>query len=239
MRKYEMKCPIRKPNGYRQSAAERMKEYRQPNLLQRMFRLHRPNEVRLTDVTVIECTNDFKAYGSALMDPVTGVLVAFEVSENNNLDLVLETLRKADKHPCQDGGIFHSDQGTLYLVPTFQAEVESLGYQQSMSKRGNCWDNAPQESFFGHFKDECRDKYELCGSIDELRKVAEDYAFYYNNERGQWCRNHMTPLEYEAYLISLSDEEFSAYMKKETRKYENMKEEAKLKAIERFKTLGV
>ena len=204
-----------------------------------MFRLHRPNEVRLTDVTVIECTNDFKAYGSALMDPVTGVLVAFEVSENNNLDLALETLRKADKHPCQDGGIFHSDQGTLYLAPTFQAEVESLGYQQSMSKRGNCWDNAPQESFFGHFKDECRDKYELCGSIDELRKVAEDYAFYYNNERGQWCRNHMTPLEYEAYLISLSDEEFSAYMKKETRKYENMKEEAKLKAIERFKTLGV
>ncbi len=82
-----------------------------------------------------------------------------------------------------------------------RAEVEALGFQQSMLKRGNCWDNVVVEGFFGRFKTEC--DFSGCENIMELRAVIGDYAFYYNNERGMWNKNHMTPYEYEAYLESL------------------------------------
>ena len=233
MRKYNMNCRIRVPSERKETTQQLLKERRKPNLLRRMFKLHRPNEVRLTDVTVIECADQLDAYGSALIDPVTGVLVAFNVSVHNDLDLAMATLHNADRHPCKDGGTIHSDQGTLYLSPEFQAKVEAMGMEQSMSRRGNCWDNAPQESFFGHFKDDCREKYRQCRTIQELRKVIEEYAYYYNYERGMWDRNHMTPMDYEAYLLSLTDEEYAAYMEQETERFIRKKEEAKMKAIER------
>ena len=237
MREYGMNSSVRQANLSRQAAAKRLAKYCKPNLLQRMFRLHRPNEVRLTDVTYLVYNNKSVAYGSALMDPVTGVLIAFVVSENNDVSLATETLRAMDDHPCKDGGIIHSDQGSVYLSDEFQREVENLGIRQSMSKRGNCWDNAPQESFFGHFKDECN--YAHCADIDELQEVISEYAWYYNNERGMWGRRHMTPLEYEQYLLGLSDEEFADYMTKETEKYEKMKHSATEKAKNHYKTLGV
>lgn len=94
-----------------------------PNLLQRRFRLYRPNEVRLTDVTHLLYGDGCKAYGSALLDPVTSKLVAFLVSEHNDLELALATLRQSDLHPCVSGGLYHSDQGTVYLSGAFQQEV--------------------------------------------------------------------------------------------------------------------
>ena len=125
----------------------------------------------------------------------------------------------------------------MYLSPEFQEEVKKLGFQQSMSKRGNCWDNAPQESFFGHFKDEC--DYSGCKDLDELKAVIDGYSYYYNNERGLWDRKHMTPIQYEAYLLSLTDDEFAEYMACEEKKYKDMKAEAAKKAKERYNTLGV
>ena len=231
MRKYGMVCDVRRPNPNREGAAKKLKEHRKPNLLRRMFRLHRPNEVRITDVTTLEYGKGKKAYGSALMDPVTGRLIAFIVSGHNDIELAKETLRQADRYPCKDGGIFHSDQGSIYLADEFQAEVERLGMRQSMSRRGNCWDNAPQESFFGHFKDECG--YAGCKDIEELKQCITDYSFYYNNERGLWAHMHMTPIKYEAYLTGLTDEEFAEYQERETAKYEEMKASAREKAIER------
>ena len=237
MGKYGMDCGVRKANTSRQAAAERLAKYTKDDLLKRMFRLHRPNEVRITDVTYLEYGEDQKAYGSALMDPVTDMLIAFVVSDSNDLELAKETLRMMDSHPCLDGGIFHSDQGSLYLSPEFQKEVEKMGLRQSMSKRGNCWDNAPMESFFGHFKDEC--SYEGCKTTDELRKTIEDYAWYYNHERGMWGRKHLTPVKYEEYLLSLSEEAFDEYLETEKKKYDDMKEKAVKKAKKRYKTLGV
>lgn len=106
-----------------------------------------------------------------------------------------------------------------------------------MSKRGNCQDNAPQESFFGHFKDECR--YSDCKDICELRALIIQYADYYNNERRMWDRGRMTPVEYEQYLLSMTEEAFSAYLAQEEEKYRQMKENAAKRAIERAKNLGV
>ena len=237
MKLYNLNSGIREPNVMRRAARENLEETVRPNLLSRKFRLYRPNEVRVTDVTYLDYGNDQRAYGSALMDPVSSLLIAFVVSENNDISLALETLYEADMHPCEDGGIFHSDQGVLYRAKQFQQEILDRGMLQSMSKRGNCWDNASQESFFGHFKDEC--EYQSCASIEELRELVGEYKDYYNNERGMWNREKMTPAEYEAYLLSLDDSEFRLYLAREEEKYNEMKERAADLAKKRYGTLGV
>ena len=237
MKELGLDAGVRKPNPARQSQKSRMEGAIKPDLLRRRFRLYRPNKVRVTDVTYLDYGDGKRAYGSALMDPVTGRLITFYVSENNDLNLALETLKAADDHPCADGGIFHSDQGVLYQADQFQKEILSRGLRQSMSKKGNCWDNATQESFFGHFKDEC--SYASIKTIDELKEVIERYSWYYNNERGLWDRSRMTPIEYEAYLLSLSDDEFSIYLAAEEKKYNEMKERAAELAKKRYGTLGV
>ena len=234
---YGLECEIRKHNPYREGRKAYEEGTVKPNLLRRRFRLYRPNKVRVTDVTYLDYGDKKRAYGSALMDPVTGRLVAFVVSGKNDLDMAIETLRVSDGHPCEDGGIFHSDQGTLYKSGTFQKEVLERGLQQSMSKKGNCWDNATQESFFGHFKDEC--DYASCADIRELKKLVEEYSWYYNNERGLWDKGRMTPAEYEEYLSGLNEEEFGRYLAAEEKKYNEMKEKAAELAKKRYGTLGV
>ena len=242
MREHGMDSGIRRPNPARERAAEREEKTVKPDLLRRRFRLYRPNVVRVTDVTVLDYgersgEKRLRAYGSALMDPVTDRLLAFVVSGNNDLGMALETLRESDKYPCIDGGIFHSDQGVLYKSDEFQGALLDRGLQQSMSKKGNCWDNATQESFFGHFKDEC--PYEKCQDIEDLKKKVAEYEDYYNNERGMWDRGRMTPVEYEDYLLSMDDIEFAGYLAQEEEKYNEMKRRAAELAKKRYGTLGV
>jgi len=237
MREMGLRSGVREPNPARRAARSREEEAVAPNLLRRRFRLHRPNEVRVTDVTYLDYAGGaLRAYGSALMDPVTYVLVAFVVSADNDLGMALETLREGDSHPCEDGGIMHSDQGVLYKSGQFRAEVLSRGLSPSMSKRGNCWDNATQESFFGHFKDEA--DYASCGTIEELRALVADYVDYHNSERGMWGRMRMTPLEYEAWLSGLDDDGFAAYLEREEAEWEEMRSRAADLARRRYGTLG-
>ena len=241
LRKAGIKTKVRGENPARQRMDKFLEKNRKPNLLKREFRLHRPNEVRLTDVTYLEYGSDDekkkRAYGSSCIDPVTGKLLVFHVSENNDLELALDTLERLSEYPAVEGALFHSDQGILYFTDEFQKKLVEMGMVQSMSKRGNCWDNAPQESFFGHFKDECR--YGSCESFEQLKAMIDEYAWYYNNERHQWNRKRMTPVRYEAYLLSLDDEGFAEYLKSEQEKYDKMKAKAEEKAIEKAKTLGV
>ena len=100
-----------------------------------------------------------------------------------------------------------------------------------MSRRGNCWDNASQESFFGHMKDEC--DLSGCSTPEEVKEMIDNYVYYYNNERPQWTRNKMTPTEYEEYLNSLSDNEYSDYLQNEQEKYDKMMKKAREKALKR------
>ena len=241
MQKNHWQCDVKSPNMNRRAARERLKTHVKPNLLRRKFRLHRPGEVYLTDVTYMKYGRNLThlAYGSASVDPVTGRLYSFQVSPCNNLELVIATLRELPLSQMEDAvrPMLHSDQGALYLTDEFQELVKELGMEQSMSKRGNCWDNACQESFFGHFKDEC--KYTAAQSMDELKQIVADYSVYYNAERCQWNRNRMTPLEYETYLNNMTEEEFQAWQAREEKRYEEMKQRAREKAIERSKTLGV
>ena len=96
--------------------------------------------------------------------------------------------------------IIHSDQGVHYTHPEFQRRVKELGLKQSMSRKGNCWDNAPMESFFGHFKDEV--DYLECQNFDELHQLIEEYMEEYNTNRYQWSLNRMTPAQYGSQLLA-------------------------------------
>ena len=229
MRRYGMNTGIRTPVKNRKAMKELVERNGKPNIINRKFKLYRPNEVRLTDVTYLYYGDGMLAYGSASIDPVTGRVICFVVREKNDLQLALDTLEKMDSFPAVNGGIIHSDQGVLYFTDDFQNAVKDRKLVQSMSRRGNCWDNAPVESFFGHFKDEC--DYSHCLCFRELKRCIEDYRVYYNYERCMWNRLKMTPVQYEAYLCGLSDKEFKEHISREKKRYTEMREKAAEKVI--------
>ena len=167
------------------------------------------------------------------MDPVTGRLVCFVITENNDLKLALDTLAAMDAYPAVRGALIHSDQGILYMTDDFQNAVKKKEFIQSMSRRGNCWDNSPQESFFGHFKDESH--YKECQTLEELKEKVREYSGYYNKERRMWDRNRMTPEEFEVYLLEMDEEEFQDYLSAEEERYLIMKEKSAARALQNAK----
>lgn len=202
MKKYGIVCPIRKANPYRRMM-KATKEHRVlPNLLNREFKQDIPGKVLLTDITYLYYGKGQKAYLSAIKDGSTGELLAYHISERMTLELATDTLKKLKKNKhfkkAKDA-LIHSDQGVHYTHPDFQKAVKKLGLRQSMSRRGNCWDNAPQESFFGHFKDEASIK--ACTTLEELKREIKQYMTYYNRYRYQWNLKRMTPVQYRDHLL--------------------------------------
>lgn len=237
MRKGELACFVRKANTQKRASKEMLKKNTKPNKLKRRFRLERPLKNLLTDVSYLKYGSGQTAYLSCLKDASSGRIMGTIVSNRNDAQLAEDTLVELKKHVLDVGCLIHSDQGILYLSPYFQQHVTDMGFTQSMSRRGNCWDNASQESFFGHFKDEC--DYRSCVSVEEVAHKVEKYVEYYNNERPQWTRNKMTPMEFEAYLLDMNDKDFSSYKSKEEQKYENMMAQAAVKAKKRAVDMGI
>lgn len=233
MRKYNCICAIRRERTELKASREILKNNRKPNLLKRMFRLASPGEILLTDVSYLKYGLNRTEYLSCVKDAVSGRVVSHITSLCNDLNLAMDTIDTLD---TTEDAIFHSDQGSLYFSDSFQKKLVELGYSQSMSRRGNCWDNASQESFFGHMKDEC--DLSGCSTPEEVKEMIDNYVYYYNNERPQWTRNKMTPAEYEDYLNSLSDNEYSDYLQNEKEKYDKMMKKAREKALKRAVELG-
>ncbi len=233
-RKFDIKCMVRKHNKSRQVMRELLDRNVKDNLVKRKFRLSKPNLITLTDVSYLKCSFG-TVYLSSLKDASSGK-VKLLVSKNNNLDLAMDTLKLLDENKGEIK-IFHSDQGILYLNDEFQARLKSLGYTQSMSKRGNCWDNSPQESFFGHTKDEI--DFSCLNSFEEVAREIKEYEHYYNYERPQWNRCMMTPIEFEAYINSLNEPQYKEYYDKELIKYNKMMDNARTLAIKRAKNMGI
>lgn len=233
MRKYNCICAIRGERTELKTSRENLKNNRKPNLLKRRFRLARPGEILLTDVSYLKYGLNRTEYLSCVKDAVSGRVVSHITSSGNDLNLAMDTIDTLDS---SEDAIFHSDQGSLYFNDLFQGRLKELGYRQSMSRRGNCWDNASQESFFGHLKDEC--DLSGCSTPEEVKEMIDNYVYYYNNERPQWTRNKMTPAEYEDYLNSLSDNEYSDYLQNEQEKYDKMMKKAREKALKRAIELG-
>ena len=204
MRKYEIICPIRKANPYKRIAKATKEHSVVTNLLNREFKQNIPGKVLLTDITYLPYSNSKMAYLSTVKDASTNEILAYKVSDRITIDIALDTIdnliSNRDVKLTKDAFI-HSDQGSHYTSPKFQKLLKSLGLGQSMSRRGNCWDNAPQESFFGHMKDEI--KYKDCKSLIEVQAVIDDYIDYYNNHRCQWNLKKLTPVEFRNQLLNI------------------------------------
>ena len=165
--------------------------------MNRQVRQNSPKSVYSTDVTYLT-TKSSRYYLSVVKDLCTKEIIAYKVSDKHDLALVLGTLEQMSK---QDNAIMHSDRGGLYTSFKYIQKLKELNLIRSMSRSGNCLDNAPIESFFGHMKDEM--EYKECKTLDEIRAIIDEYMYYYNNNRYQWGLNKMTPLEYKN-LIALS-----------------------------------
>lgn len=201
MKKYGIICPIRKANPYRRMMKATQEHRVLPNLLERNFKQKIPGKVLLTDITYLFYGKGKKAYLSTVKDGSTNEILAYHVSDRITLDIATDTLIKLKnnrKVRLAPNAFIHSDQGAHYTSPIFQKMVKKYGLGQSMSRRGNCWDNAPQESFFGHFKDEAYIK--PCNTLEELKREIKSYMTYYNNFRYQWNLKKMTPVQYRDHL---------------------------------------
>lgn len=203
MRKYNLKCPIRKPNPYKKMLKESEVSEVAENLLERKFRDYGPRYVLLTDITYLFYGRGNKAYLSSIKDAYTREILAHVVSPNMKEDFVLETiniLMNNHKHELKTNALMHSDQGIHYKAYTFKELLNNSQLRQSMSRKANCWDNAPQESFHGHMKDEI--DLSNCNTIEDVKKVIDDYIDYYNNDRYQWNLAKLSPSEYYKYTMT-------------------------------------
>ena len=113
-------------------------------------------------------------------------------------------LVKQEEVPIPKDAFVHSDQGSHYTSPIFQSLLEELKLGQSMSRKGNCWDNSPQESFFGHMKDEIDLK--SCKLFKDLQLEIDRYIEYYNNYRYQWDLKKMSPVQYRNHLLQTNNQ---------------------------------
>ncbi|MBM7647075.1 transposase InsO family protein [Scopulibacillus daqui] len=202
MRKYGIVCPHRRPNPYKRIAKATKEHQVVPNKLNREFKQGIPRKVLLTDITYLPYNGKNMAYLSTIKDASTNEILAYHVSDRITLDIATKTIQKLinnKKVTLHKDAFIHSDQGSHYTSPRFQKLLKKYGLGQSMSRRGNCWDNAPQESFFGHLKDEV--DYQSVKTLKELKTKINHYMVYYNNYRYQWNLNKMTPIQYRNHLL--------------------------------------
>lgn len=201
MHKYGLFCPIRKANPYRRMAKALATSNVAANVVNREFR-QKPRKVLLTDITYL-FFQDGKCYLSTILDAFTHEVLAYCVSLSFKVDFVLDTTEQLiEKHGCtlDNDTVIHSDQGCHYTSHAFIQKLKNAEFVQSMSRRGNCWDNAPQESFFGHMKDEIADLIKSCSTYEQVTTLIDDWMDYYNNDRGQWDLCKLSPKEYYEYL---------------------------------------
>jgi putative transposase len=198
MKKYRLVAKIRRRNPYKAIMKKTAEHRTFPNQLDRVFTQTIPYRFFCTDITYIPFNNRF-AYLCVVKDIASGEIVAWYLLPYITMELVLKTIEQMK--PYQNA-LLHSDQGFHYTNPEYIDKVKALEMIQSMSRKGNCIDNAPVESFFGHLKDDV--DYKSCKTFEELRLLIENYIKYYNNERAQWDRNKMTPVEYRDHLLALN-----------------------------------
>jgi len=204
MNKYGLFCPIRKANPYRRMAKALRTNKVAGNIVDRNFRGYGVRKVLLTDITYLSFRSG-RCYLSTILDAFTHEVLAYEISMSLKVDFVLDTVAQLiEKHgsTLDSQTIVHSDQGFHYTSMAFIEKLQDADFVQSMSRRGNCWDNAPQESFYGHMKDEIA--YEIAKKDDfpQVKELVDDWMDYYNNERYQWSLAKLSPCEYYRYVTT-------------------------------------
>ncbi|WP_240338540.1 IS3 family transposase [Peribacillus alkalitolerans] len=195
MRKYGLVCKCRQP---------RFKRRKQPhgtisNVLDRQFTSDAMGKKFCIDITYIEVKKPGRRwiYLCAIKDLFNNEVVAYNISQQQDMKLVLETIQQLKEKGFEKGAILHSDQGHHFTNPSYISTLANLGLTQSMSRRGNCWDNASIENFFGHLKCEmpC---FSSPQTVEEVQAALVEYINYYNEERIQ-NKHGMSPVEYRTH----------------------------------------
>ena len=166
-----------------------------PNLLNRNFKVTQPNRKWVTDVTEFKVLGQ-KIYLSPILDLYNGEVISYSISTSPSFHATIEMLNKAFRClPEKVALILHSDQGWQYQMRAYQRFLKERGVRQSMSRKGNCYDNAVIESFFGLLKSEFfHDK--TFASVDAFKQELEDYLEYYNVDRIKVKLKGLSPVAY-------------------------------------------
>ena len=187
-----------RPKKYRSYRGESASS---PNLLDRQFEAARPNEKWVTDVTEFNIRGN-KLYLSPVMDLYNGEIVAYEMQERPLYSLVGGMLKKAlvKLKGCGDRPLLHSDQGWHYQMTAYRNKLTEHGLTQSMSRKGNCLDNAAMESFFGTLKSEFFYLRKFA-NVEELKSGLRRYIHYYNHQRIKLKLKGLSPVQYRTQAL--------------------------------------
>ncbi|KGE71303.1 IS3 family transposase [Limosilactobacillus reuteri] len=167
------------------------------NRLKQRFNEKRPYHVIHTDITQVRLANHQWAYISAMIDEASQEILAFQTSISPNKELIVKTVEELITNlPDNAHPVIHSDQGWHYQLDYYTQKLADHQFIQSMSRKGNCLDNAPVESFFHLFKTELLAGFLPCKDIAELTELSHDYVQYFNHVRTTLKTKGMTPVEY-------------------------------------------
>ena len=196
MQKYNLLSVVRRKNYHKYNNIV----HRYPNLLNRDFNADRPNQKWVTDISYIPTKQGF-LYLSVIRDLYDNSIVAYKTATQQTVDLVLNTIKAAKRKEKVTGELqLHSDQGFQYTSHAYFNLTQSYGITQSMSRRGNPYDNALAENFFSILKTECIHRIKP-KTFAEARKVIDEYIYFYNNQRIQ-SKTKLTPMEYRCQYVA-------------------------------------
>lgn len=192
MNKLNIHSVARKRRVFRTLAKAKI-YYHYENLLNQQFHACHPNQKWVTDITYI-ATQGGWAYLSTIQDLFDGFIVSHQFGRENSLLLVLRTLQLAKQTQLIPAGLLlHSDHGHQYTSHGYAVLTQRAAIIPSMSRRGNCWDNAPIENFFSHLKEEALRQFPT-PTFEEAKHIIDDYIHFYNYERIQ-LKTRQTPYE--------------------------------------------
>jgi putative transposase len=199
MRSLQLACKVRRKKRYSSYKGDEGKVA--PNVLNRNFRADAPNEKWVTDVTEFK-VGERKLYLSPIMDLFDRQIISYSVGLSPNLELTNSSLRKALNmlSPGQNV-LVHSDQGFQYQHPAWRKLLKEAGAVQSMSRKGNCYDNAVIENFFGHLKEELFHHVRFVNT-DALTMALHEYMSWYNTQRISTKLKGLSPVEYRAQALA-------------------------------------
>ena len=198
MRENHLITKIRRKNPYKQIMKKSQEHRTCDNVLDRNFKQAMPRKILCTDITYLYYGYGRKVYLQAIKDIATREIVSWQLSNNLAMGFVLESVQNLKN--IKGKPLIHSDQGFHYTSPEYISDIKKLNLTQSMSRKGNCIDNSPMESFFGHLKDDI--DYKQAKTFEELHDMIKTYMDYYNNQRYQWELKKMTPVKYRDHLLS-------------------------------------
>ena len=190
MNKYGLLAQIRRRRKYRQMGEQL---HRYPNIFSRDFTAIRPNQKWVTDISQIQ-TSQGCLYLSMIRDLFDNSIVAYQTGTEQSINLVLRTVQQAKEKESVTAELqLHSDQGFQYTSQAYFTLIQKYDITPSMSRRGNCYDNAPAENFFSILKTECIRRHKL-KTLEQARLIIDNYIFFYNHERIQ-LKTKLTPFE--------------------------------------------